>query len=71
MPKKTITENQKITLNELEFIEFNSVKEMESVFFLVKQSQTKLDINNYKEMLGEMISKNNYKMAIISYDKKS
>ena len=68
--EKTIAENQKITLKELEFVEFNSVKEMESVFFLVKQSQTKLDINNYKEMLSEMISNNNYKMAIISYDKK-
>ncbi len=75
MPRKTITEktiieNQKIILKELKFIEFNSVKEMESVFSLIKQSQPNLNINNYKEMLNEMVSKNNYKMVAISYNKK-
>ncbi|MCE2687156.1 MAG: GNAT family N-acetyltransferase [Rickettsiales bacterium] len=70
MLEKTATENQKITFTKLKFIEFSSVKEMESVFFLINQSQPKLDINSYKVMLNEMISKNNYKMVSISYDKK-
>jgi len=70
MLEKTATENQKITLTKLKFIEFSSVKEMESVFFLINQSQPKLDINSYKAMLNEMILKNNYKMVAISYDKK-
>ncbi len=70
MLEKTAIENQKITLSKLKFVEFDSVKEMESVFFLINQSQPKLDINSYKAMLNEMISKNNYKMVAISYDKK-